>query len=124
MNPELKFEVPLIPPSVNHYKRPSSSGGWYRTKETTAFIDAVCVFSHKTLVPGAFYEVEVTFHLPQNRFLGCDADNFSKVSLDALTIAGVIRDDRYIVDHIIHKRSVPDARDARTTYSVRGKEQP
>ncbi|MGH7486321.1 MAG: RusA family crossover junction endodeoxyribonuclease [bacterium] len=124
MRTELNFAVPLIPPSVNHYKTPNGRGGWFRTRETTAFIEAVCVFSHKQPVPGAFYEVEVTFYLPQNRFLASDADNFSKVTLDALKVAGVIRDDRYITDHIIHKRTVPDARDSRTEYLVRGKEEP
>jgi len=119
---ELQFDVPLIPPSVNHYKNPSRRGGFYRVRECMGFNDAVCVFSKRELVTGQFYEVELTFYLPPAKFLAFDADNFLKVSFDALKAAGVIRDDRYIVDHHVHKRAAKDAQDVHTAYLVKGRE--
>jgi Holliday junction resolvase RusA-like endonuclease len=112
----LNFSVPLIPPSVNHYK----VRRFYNSPEAKAFIDAVCIFSHKQAVGGKFYEVDLTYYLPENQIWKCDSDNFEKVSFDALKTAGVISDDRYIVSHHNHKRAVKDPRDARTEYTVRG----
>lgn len=120
----LTFSVPLLPPSVNHYKQPRRSGGWYRAAEAIGFIDAVCIFSGKTLVTGATYEVDLTFYLPPSKrsLSSNDLDNFLKVSLDSLATAGVIRNDGAILDAHIHKRFVNSEREARTTYIVTGKE--
>ena len=115
---ELEFSVPLLPPSVNHYKERR----YFNCAEARAFIDAVCVFSQKTAVGGRYYEVWLTYHLPRDKFLRFDADNFEKVSFDALAKAGVIRDDRYIVDHHNSKRIATDAREAATLYLVRGRD--
>lgn len=119
---ELQFAVPLIPPSVNHYKLPGRRGGFYRAAECISFTDAVCIFSKKEPVGGQFYEVHVTYYLEPAKFLRFDADNFLKVSFDALKAAGVIRDDRYIVDHHVHKRAAKDAQDVHTSFLVKGRE--
>lgn len=121
------FSVPLIPPSVNHYKRPrlmqDLTRGYYVTAEAKAFIDAVCVLSGRQLVPGLYYQVSIEFHIPAGEFNRCDVDNFSKVSCDALTAAGLITDDRYISDLHLAKRPVKDPWDARTVYQISGREQ-
>ena len=118
---ELQFEVPLIPPSVNHYKQPSRRGGFYRAPACLTFTDAVCVFSRKEPVDGHFYEIDVTYFLEPAEFLRFDSDNFQKVAFDALTAAGVIRDDRYIIDHHVHKRSATSPADVHTAFLVKGR---
>jgi Holliday junction resolvase RusA-like endonuclease len=120
------FSVPLLPPSVNHYKQPSVRGGMYRTREVTAFIDAVCLLSGRTRMTGNFYELELTFHLgPKKRNLSSnDLDNFLKVSLDALGDKGarIIVNDGRVLDLHVHKRFVLTDRDERTDFSLEGKQ--
>ena len=121
------FSVPLIPPSVNHYKLPRLKAdltrGFYVTKEAQAYIDAVCVLSGRQPIAGRFFEVWIEYYLPAESFLRNDADNFSKVSCDALTAAGLIPDDRYISDLHLAKRRALDAQDVRTVYRILGREQ-
>ena len=83
----------------------------------------MCLLSGRELVAGQFYEVDVHVYLRTEKFLRFDADNFLKVSFDALALAGVIRDDRHITDHHVHKRAAKDAQDVRTSYLVKGREQ-
>ena len=120
----ISFGVPLLPPSVNHYKSPDGRGGFFRSKEAAAFIDAVAIMSARKPVSGAFFHVELIFRIFQNRFLRWDLDNFGKVAFDALTIAGVISDDRYITRILVRKTAVGDHGDVGTHYLVRGKGQP
>ena len=121
------FSIPLIPPSVNHYKRPrlnqDLTRGFYKTAEAQAFIDAVCMLSGRQPIAGEYFSVEMEFYLHSSDFLRCDVDNFSKVCCDALTDAGLIPDDRYITDLTLTKRRARDAQDVRTVYLVRGREQ-
>jgi Holliday junction resolvase RusA-like endonuclease len=119
-----KFFVPLLPPSVNHYKKPKRGGGWYRSAESMAFTDAVCLFSGKTKVTGNFYALELFFFLgPSKRNLSSnDLDNFQKVAIDALGRAGVIVNDGRILDLHVHKRFVSADRDERTEYYVTGRQ--
>jgi len=37
---QLQFAVPLLPPSVNHYKRPKRGGGFFREKLARALEEA------------------------------------------------------------------------------------
>lgn len=115
------FSVPFVPPSVNHYKKPDGRGSWFMTKEARAFIEAVTIFSNRRPVAGPFFHVDLRFYLPAKSFLKMDADNFEKVSFDALTIAGVIPDDRYVTRHTNQKLSVQDPEKIRTVYVIRGK---
>jgi Holliday junction resolvase RusA-like endonuclease len=118
------FSVPLLPPSVNHYKQPKRGGGWYRAKEAIAFVDAVCLLSHKTKVTGNFYGLELWFFLgPSKRNLSSnDVDNFQKVAIDALVRATVIKTDGRLLDLHVHKRFVATDREERTEYFVTGRQ--
>jgi len=119
-----RFVVPLLPPSVNHYRKPRRGGGFYRVAECGSFIDAVCVFSGKTMVTGNFYALEIWFFLgPAKRNLSSnDLDNFQKVAIDALVRAGVIKTDGRILDLHLHKRFVRTDREERTEYFVTGRQ--
>ena len=118
------FSVPLLPPSVNHYKKPSSRGGWFRTAAAVNFIDAVCIYSGKCKVTGNFYALELWFFLgPSKRNLSSnDVDNFQKVAIDALVRAGIIKTDGRILDLHLHKRFVGTDREERTEYFIYGRQ--
>src|SRR5262245_22148255 len=118
----MTFTVPLIPPSVNHYKKPSRRGGFYVTAEAQAYIDAVCLLSRGLKVTGDAYRIGISFYLgPPKQHLGrFDLDNFAKVAIDALVKAGCIRNDARIFDLYLVKRFVSNAREERTTYVVKG----
>jgi Holliday junction resolvase RusA-like endonuclease len=124
MSAPFRFTVPLLPPSVNHYKGVRKNGGFYRKREAVAFVDAVCVFSRKTMVTGNFYTVEIFFFLgPSKRNLSSnDLDNFQKVGIDALVRAGVIKTDGRILDLHLHKRFTETDREERTEYFVTGRQ--
>lgn len=124
----LSFSVPLVPPSVNHYKLPNGRGGYYVTKEAQAFIDAVCMISRpkaKTLpIAGKYYHVTLTVYVRRAMFHRLDSDNMEKLLFDALTKSGVIRDDRYVTYHTHKRTPVELAAQERTEYVVTGREEP
>jgi Holliday junction resolvase RusA-like endonuclease len=126
---ELHFSVPLVPPSVNHYKQPNGRGGYFVTKEAKSFIDAVCMIGKTKAVqlpiPGKFYEVILLVHVQEKRFLRGDSDNMEKVAFDAISKhAGIVRDDRYITRHTHRRIPVPFAAQERTEYTIIGREEP
>ena len=109
---QVAFTVPLVPPSVNHMYRTC----YYRAKNghavkgrkltpaAVAFTDAVAIFAQgRTVAPETDaerrkvrYEVRVTVYLgPKQRG---DADNFLKVSQDALQTCGVIHSDAFVYE--------------------------
>lgn len=133
----LTFSIPLLPPSVNHYKLPrKGSRGWYKTPEAVAYIKAVELLSRAyipedwpapwRLAKGQklFYSAELTLYIREDKFLRLDADNFSKVGVDSLKDAALITDDRYIVDHRVRKFPVTNSLDERTDYVVKIVEKP
>jgi Holliday junction resolvase RusA-like endonuclease len=88
---EMKFSIPLIPPSVNHYKIPKANGrGFYVTPEAKAFKAAVASLTRGS-VKADWYEVKIMLYLGKNQ--KGDADNFNKVTLDALVEARIITTD-------------------------------
>jgi Holliday junction resolvase RusA-like endonuclease len=115
----MKFSVPLLPPSVNHYKQPRRGGGWYRAADAIAFVDAVAIFCRGLRTTGNYFELELTFYLGPGRNRGQnDLDNYSKVAIDALVRAGVIKNDARVFDLHLHKRFVGTDREERTEYSI------
>lgn len=100
------FEVPLTPPSVNHYKKPvryktrdGMRQGFALTPEANAFHQAVGVFARgRTLVPATKAQQDkIRYTLWAKVFLGPgqrgDGDNFWKCLADGLVLAGVIHSD-------------------------------
>lgn len=95
----IKFTVPLVPPSVNHYKQKSSHGHWYVTKEAMAFKDAVATFAPaeaKQRVKGKRERYQVEYRIFLGKGERLDWDNGNKVLGDALQECGVIRSDAAI----------------------------
>lgn len=87
----MRFTVPLIPPSVNHYKRPKLNGkGFYVTDEAKAFKAAVAVLSRGS-VEADYYFVGVIVFLGHGA--RGDAGNFEKCIGDGLEDAGIITND-------------------------------
>ena len=121
----MKFSVPLLPPSVNHYKQPKRGGGWYRAADAIAFVDAVCLLSrsaHCQVITGNCFELELAFYLGPGRNRGQnDLDNYSKVAIDALVRAGVVKNDARVFDLHLHKRFVTADREERTEYAIRSR---
>lgn len=128
------FTVPyLVPPSGNHYKRPtryvgkdeSLHLGFKLTKEAKAYYDAVAIFARgRTVAPQAnidrkrtSYAVRIDVFLPP-RARG-DFDNFFKCGLDALVKCGVIHSDAAVDGErsrcVVHKYQRGDPH---TTYMV------
>jgi Holliday junction resolvase RusA-like endonuclease len=116
------FTVPFLPVSVNHYKLPAAKGGFYQTREAKAFKEAVAVLGRPLVAmlkaDIEFYEVEYTLWFARENFLRSDVDNAAKLILDGLKVAGLVRDDRYIVDLHCYKRQAESPRDERTMIRV------
>jgi Holliday junction resolvase RusA-like endonuclease len=115
------FRVPLLPPSVNHYKKPNGKRGYYVTAEAKAFIDAVAMLAPRDVRYGtARLAVTVSFGIREKRILSGDVDNLAKVSLDALRHCSLIEDDRYIVRLNLQKMPVETCREEYTHYEICG----
>jgi Holliday junction resolvase RusA-like endonuclease len=107
---EISFTVPLVPPSVNHYKKPRGRGKWYVTGEAQAFKDAVALFARGKRVIAKTYAVDILIYLGANA--KGDIDNYAKVVLDGLKDAGVIHSDAAVtVLHMRKARCGPSAAD-------------
>ncbi len=124
----VRFSGPLIPQSVNHYKMPNGKGGYYVTKEAKAFIDAVAVIGRTAArelpIAGRYYEVQLIVAVRRAMFHRVDSDNMEKLLFDALTKAGIVKDDRYITRHTHNRVPVELAAQERTEYTVIGREEP
>jgi Holliday junction resolvase RusA-like endonuclease len=128
------FTVPyLVPPSGNHYKKPtryigkdgSLHLGFKLTKEAKAYYDAAAIFARgRTVAPDepadrkrASYAVRIDVYLPP-RARG-DFDNFFKCGLDALVHCGMIHSDAAVdgdrSNCVVHKN---ERTDPRTTYTI------
>ena len=112
---ELRLEIPMLPPSGNHYKtykiiisrdpRQKAFAQWYLTPEAEAFYQCVSMVAGGRRVLGRQLEVTYIVFLP--KLGGSDTDNYSKCIWDSLKHAGVIEDDRYIDDGHQHRRRDP-----------------
>jgi Holliday junction resolvase RusA-like endonuclease len=98
----LRLEIPLTPPSVNHYKRPAIIRGvrtMVLSKDAKAYKAAVAIFARgETLAPAKESERrKVRYGMKAIVYLGYkqrgDGDNFFKVLADGLVEAGVIHTD-------------------------------
>jgi hypothetical protein len=108
------LEIPFMPPSVNHYKKPitlrTSNGprlSFALTDEAKAFRDTVAILARRqTLIPlTATERNKIRYALTATVYLGDgdrgDGDNYWKCIADSLVYAGVIHSDaRVRVWHI------------------------
>jgi Holliday junction resolvase RusA-like endonuclease len=78
----VRFTVPLVPPSVNHYKIPSKHGGYILTPEATAYENAVALLSGGQTLVAKRYSVALAIFLGKGQ--KGDIDNFPKCVLDGL----------------------------------------
>lgn len=127
------FEVPLVVPSGNHYKKPCKYTGrdgfrhlgFKVTKEAKAYYAAVAIFARgRTVAPSTDADRKrVRYAVRIDVYLGAkqrgDFDNFWKCGLDALANCGVIHNDAAVDGDqskcVVHK----DQRDnPRTVYQV------
>lgn len=116
MSDALSFTVPLVPPSVNHYKmRRRDTGRWYVTSAALAFKSAVGIFARGRFVAAKKYEVEFTVYLGYRQ--RGDGDNFNKVIGDGLKEARVVHSDAAIKRWIVNVER--DRANPRTEITVR-----
>lgn len=88
----LRIEIPLVPPSANHYKMPDwVHRRFYVTKEAQAFKDAVAIFARGQSITGKRLNVSIWVWLGKGDRL--DAGNVEKVPLDGLEDARVFKND-------------------------------
>jgi len=85
----LEFTVPLVPPSVNHYKVRYRNGRTVVSKEAQAFKDALAIYVQDGYVTGETFSVSMSVVLAAKQ--KGDVDNFPKLVLDGLAAAGVFR---------------------------------
>ena len=115
----ISFRVPLLPPSVNHYKSPRKGGGWFVSKEAKAFIEAVQLLAPKTSIPrGSLIEVRVKYFIQRQNFLRVDLDNLGKLTFDSPVKAALISDDRYIKRIEAEKFPVMRREDEGTVFEI------
>lgn len=110
------LDVPLTPPSVNHYLQRRRVGGYCLTKEAQAYKDAVILLARaqRRTIEAERYIVDLFVYL--NEAQQGDLDNFPKLILDGLAAAGVISNDKHVQDLYLHKRR--DAENPRTRIVV------
>jgi len=112
---EVTFTVPLVPPSVNHYKMRTRKGVTFVSKEAKAFKNAVCICGRGFAVEAEAYEVTVRIFLGSGK--RGDIDNFLKCTLDGIVEAGVIQTDAAIT--LLHAEKYRDKANPRTEITVK-----
>ena len=106
--------VPMIPPSVNSYVR-HSRGRHFKTPEANRFLETLVACARGAgAVSGKGYGVAIIIWLGKGD--RGDIDNFPKLVLDGLVLAGVIDTDSKVVVLLIRKHR--DADNPRTEIIV------
>jgi crossover junction endodeoxyribonuclease RusA len=100
----MRLEIPLLPPTVNHYVKHTRNGRHYTTREGIAFKAAVALLSRgDTVAPEIPKDRrKARYSLTARVFLGPkqrgDGDNFWKCIADGLVEAGVIHSDAAVAE--------------------------
>lgn len=97
----VNITIPLIPPSVNHYKMRTRKGITFVSKEAKAFKEAVAICARGRSVRAESYRVHISIFLGKGG--KGDVDNFAKCCLDGIADAGVIHSDAAITKLTIEK---------------------
>jgi Holliday junction resolvase RusA-like endonuclease len=124
--PELRLEIPGIPPSVGTYLRARIAGKpgkqfvqFYTTPEAKDWKDTVAAHVAGRGLIGETFTVSYMLYLPDARRR--DVDNAAKQILDSLVAAGVIHDDSAVEELHAYKRI--DRQNPRTVIVVRTEQQ-
>lgn len=83
----ITFTVPLIPPSVNHYKVRFRNGNTVVTPEALAFKAAIAIYARGMALSAKTFSVCLAVTLPKGA--RGDVDNFPKLCLDGLADCGI-----------------------------------
>lgn len=104
------IQVPLEPPSVNHYKLPNRGGGWRLTAAAQAFKDAVCILARQKAATTGWmhYGVKIIYVLASKTRI--DIDNAAKLVLDGLEASQLIANDSKVLELMQLKRRTHDPR--------------
>lgn len=85
----MSFTVPLIPPSVNHYKTRFRNGRTVVSQEALAFKAELALAAKHQYVVGKEFSVDMLIVLGKGE--KGDVDNFPKLVLDGLAACGFAR---------------------------------
>lgn len=121
--PELRFEIPAIPPSGNHYKsvqiinRPGHKPfiKWFVTRAGEDWYWDFAAIAKGRKVRGESYTVSYVVYTAS--LVATDVDNYAKCILDGLAKAGVIDNDKKVID--LHGYRRVDRHNPRTQIIVR-----
>jgi crossover junction endodeoxyribonuclease RusA len=100
------IELPLLPPTVNHYVKHTRTGRHYVTGEAKAFKEAIALASRGRTLEFKYYTVAIGIGLGPGE--KGDIDNFAKVCLDGLRDALVITTDARVTRLEMNKFRLPD----------------
>lgn len=124
MSKTLDFTVRLVPPSDNLYKRirivpvkGKMLPTFYHTAQAKAWWKAVASAAGGARMTSELYRVAFIVYFPPRSRM--DLDNANKCIMDGLKHAGVIRDDRYVVEAHAYKVKVKTEAEAKTEIFVR-----
>jgi Holliday junction resolvase RusA-like endonuclease len=112
----LELIVPGIPPSVNHYVQ-HSRGRHFRTPEALRFQDDLAIMARGRCVGTGKCRFSVEIEISLGPKQKGDIDNFPKIVLDGLVIAGVIHSDS-AVDLLTIKKGRTGALESASTKIV------
>jgi Holliday junction resolvase RusA-like endonuclease len=104
---QVNIEIPLTPPSANHYKiptnrfQPDGRRIFKLAPEAKAWYDAVATFARGQSIAGDRLRVEFCVYLGKGE--RGDVDNFCKCILDGLVKAHVLATDDSVVEMHIYK---------------------
>jgi len=110
---ELKFSVPALAPSGNHYVK-HAGGRHYRSQPAIRWDSTVAAFVQGRFVMADYYHIEIDFTVKDKKRK--DIDNLTKCSLDALCHCGAIGDDSRVMVLILRKHF---GAEERTDFTIR-----
>ena len=102
---QIEIHLPFLPPTANNYVR-HSQGRHYKTKEAVKFDDDVFVLCRTKSIFAKSLRCEMHFYFAEGRKgRKSDIDNRVKPLWDALTKAGVFKDDSLIDEFTVLRMS-------------------
>ena len=121
--PELRLVMPGVPPTGNHYKGVQIISGlgkkpflkWFVTRAAEDWYWDLAALANGRQLRGETYTVSYAVFTPSK--VATDVDNYAKCILDGLANAGVIDNDKKVID--LHGYRRVDRTNPRTEIIVR-----